>query len=176
MKAFKMDPKYFQRGQTWSECLTSWQHERLNLLARVQDAATLPGFANWLQNLPQGSRFAIVYDAYLADTRKLLPTLAHTLEQAPNLTCHFFDHDYYFPDLQQTLERRLPCLVPLDHEGLLQQPWGPRPEQITRELVAFGATDPQQRLAWLLDYDQVRYEHLLDEDLLSFARHWHIFN
>lgn len=176
MKSFKMDHKYFQRGQTWPECLTSWQHERVDMLTRVQDAATLPGFSAWLQTLPQGTRFALVYDAYLADTCKLLPTLAHTLEQAPNLICRYFDHDYFFPDLHPTLGRRLPCLVPLDHEGVLQAPWGPRPEQVTRELAATGGTDAKQRLAWLLAYEQERYERLLDDDLLAFTRQWHIFN
>lgn len=168
--AFKMDPKYFQRGQTWQECLTSWQYERVNFLARAQEAPILPQFAAWLSQLPEGTRFAIVYDPYLADTRKLLPVLARTLEQAANLSLRLFDNDIFFPDLHGVVGRRVPCLLALDAEGYPQRAWGPRPAQVTREMELAGFADAQQRLSWLLGYEQAHYEHMLDEELTAFAK------
>ncbi len=168
--AFKMDPKYFQRGQTWQECLTSWQHERANFLARVQEAPILPKFAAWLTQQPDGTRFALVYDPFLADSRKVLPALARTLDQAANVTVRCFDHSIYFPDLHGVIGRRVPCWLTLDQAGNLLHPWGPRPTEITREMAAADLCDAQQRLSWLLGYDQARFDELLDQDLTTFAQ------
>ena len=168
---YRFSPTFFQRGQTWQECLASWQHDRRYFLTLVSESRPLPQLAVALARAPRAGRVAVYYDPLVSDVRKLLPALGLTLQAAEHLQVRFFDARIYFPELYPVFGRAKPTLAFLKDDGSLAETWGPRPAAVTEQLPAQDE-DPLGRAAWLMTYDQDCYRQLAETELLQCVGRW----
>lgn len=165
---FCFDNKLFQRGQTWQECLASWQTHRLTFLDKIAKAPKLTKTSERLAHLPPQTRFSIYYSNYKLDTWLSLPIIGVTLAAFPLLEVRFHCAEYFFPILGQTLGRQTPLLMMLDGQGRIARQWGPRPASVSKALEQMQNRAASDRDRWLVHLDPTRFAALLDEELNQF--------
>jgi len=168
MVAFQFSDRFFQRGQTWWECLESWQHERADFLNQVKRDSTLESFGDCLRQCDRDVRLAVVYSQHLRDSRMALPAIGNTISRNEAFQARFFWTDVYFPAFHTLIRRPAFRILRLDGEGAVSASWGPRPAAISQELQALPLHSPAARDQWLTNYDERRYLQALDRFLTGF--------
>lgn len=107
--ALEINDRLYQRGQTWRECLGSWEHEREILLRHFKDSDANP------LRFPKSLRFLIWYQRDRVDT---MPQLAFLLRQsASDDRTRFFDADVFFSRLYEVFGRSGPAILAVDSNG-----------------------------------------------------------
>ncbi|CAM2009223.1 hypothetical protein [Acanthopleuribacter pedis] len=165
---FCFDNKLFQRGQTWQECLASWQTHRLTFLDKIANAPQLTKTSDQLAKLPPYTRFAVYYSNYKLDTWLSLPIIGGSLAAFDHLEVRFHCAEYFFPVMGRTLGRKTPLLMLLDQQGTIRDQWGPRPASVSKALEQMQNRAASDRDRWLVHLDPTRFAALLDEELNQF--------
>jgi len=166
MTSIYFDNQFYQRGQTWRECLEAWEPEREDFLRRVQRRPVLQSAVTRLSEFPRGARLAVYYSQRTLDSRLALPAIGATLQQATHVETRYFCDAFFFPALYESLGRKAPQILVRSESGMFHPSWGPRPEALTHELARFQDQQPgADPDAWLLGFDPARLHALLDESL-----------
>lgn len=167
MDSFRFDHKLFQRGQTWRECMESWSFRRNLFLERALQDFSLPKLEAAVAASP-GSRIAVLFHPKTLDAMKTVPILGNVLGRIPGGEPRFFALDIFFPVFSQPFGRISPRVLLLQEDGRAGSSWGPRPEEVTRQLLAISTEsghDERDRLLW--DFSDAAFCALLDDSLAS---------
>ena len=163
MTIFHFDNRLFQRGQTWEECIESWEYKRDTFLHNVREGRTLKSTAKLLLKLPNHTRIAVYYSNAMLDSLKALPMLGNTFAQDPHIVTRYFCGEHFFPILYEVLGRKMPQVLFLTRSGASRPVWGPRPETVTAQLS--HQEDGMKSDDWLQSYDMDRFQKELDQSL-----------
>lgn len=156
MNPFQLSNKLFQKGQTWHECVESWQGRRRLFLERLDQASQLRQTSGILASHVGESRLAVYFSQWSTDALMALPFIGVTLSGQPHVQVRFFSSEFYFPLLHEALGRCTPLLLLLAPNGEAYEVWSQRPEEMQLQ-------DCKQSVeAFLLDYSLERYGALLD--------------
>ena len=126
MKPFQFNDRFFQRGQTWRECLETWEPERDAFLRRSSLKSLLQKSLSSLVHHHKGRRFAVLYHFASIDSELALPALGATFTRVEHIEVRFFNLAYFFPALNPHFGRKVPQVLALNHEGICTGSWGPR--------------------------------------------------
>ena len=170
MASFRFDNPFFQRGQTWTECLESWVYRRRRFLASAADATVLPLTASILEELTEPKRIAVYYNPSGPDTFRVLPLIGSTLDHLSHVETRFFNFDFFFPVLYTHLGRRTPKLVFLDRNGEWIAVWGPGPDKVAMETEKRLHPSGETRDRLVGEYDDRRYAGALDGSIAGFVK------
>ncbi len=170
MTVLYFDNQFFQRGQTWRECLESWETDREEFLRRVQKRPILKTALKRLSLLPKGTRIAVYYSQRTLDSRMNLPAVGALFQQIAHIETRYFCDAFFFPALYEALGRKAPQILLQKETGVFHSEWGPRPEPLTRELAEMKQDRPGANPdAWLVGLDRARRIELLDQSLAQFG-------
>ena len=130
MKPFQFNDRFFQRGQTWRECLETWEPERDAFLRRSSQKPLLQKTLSELVHNHKGARFGVLYHFASIDSALALPAIGATFTRVEHLEVRFFNMSFFFPALNPHFGRKVPQVLALDTKGFCSSQWGPRPEEI----------------------------------------------
>lgn len=142
MKPFQFNDRFFQRGQTWRECLETWEPERDAFLRRASLKPLLQQSLSALVHHHKGRRFAVLYHFASIDSAIALPALGATFTRVDHIEVRFFNLAYFFPVLNPHFGRKVPQILALNHDGFCIDKWGPRPPEVA---ALIADEDPEKR-------------------------------
>jgi len=130
MKPFQFNDRFFQRGQTWRECLETWEPERDAFLRSASQKPLLQKTLSELVHNHKGARFGVLYHFASIDSALALPAIGATFTRVEHLEVRFFNMSFFFPALNPHFGRKVPQVLALNDHGHCQHQWGPRPPEV----------------------------------------------
>jgi len=169
MKCFRFDDRFFQRGQTWRECLETWEPQRDSFLRFATQKTLLQKTLSALVHNQRGRRFAVLYHFASTDSELSLPAIGASFTRVDHIEVRFFNMAYFFPALHPHFGRLVPKVLALDPEGCAIQQWGPRPPEIDAILPETHPDLRREIDAQLRSYPRQDYLEALDRSLQQFV-------
>lgn len=168
MKDFQFSDRFFQRGQTWRECLETWEPERDAFLRRASQKSLLQKSLSALVHHHKGRRFVVLYHFASTDSALSLPALGATFTRVDHIEVRFFNMAYFFPMLYPNFGRVVPQVLALNAEGFCSQKWGPRPASLD-ELLDIQTPEWRREVDHKLrSYPVNQFLEELDQSLQNF--------